>query len=69
MITQQLKSYTTINKIYFWTATIYRWLPLLDRPINKKVIVNSLKYLSDKHHLRLCFRNNAKQDSCYLVIK
>ena len=48
MITEQRKSYTAINKIYFWTATIHKWLPLLDSAINKQIIVDSLKYLSDK---------------------
>jgi putative transposase len=45
---QQRKSYTAINKIYFWTATIHKWLPLLENDINKQIIVDTLKYLSDK---------------------
>jgi len=48
MINEQPKSYTAINKIYFWTATIHKWIPLLDGPINKQNIIDSLKYLSDK---------------------
>jgi putative transposase len=44
---QQRKSYTAINKIYFWTATIHKWLPLLENDINKQIIVDTLKYLSD----------------------
>ena len=48
MIHEQRKSYTAINKIYFWTATIHKWIPLLDGPINKQIIIDSLKYLSDK---------------------
>ncbi len=48
MINEQRKSYTAINKIYFWTATIHKWLPLLDGPIIKQIIVHSLNYLSDK---------------------
>jgi len=28
-ILQQKKSYTSIGEIYFWTATIYKWLYLL----------------------------------------
>ena len=45
---QQRKSYTAINKIYFWTATIHNWLPLLESEKNKQVIIDTLKYLSDK---------------------
>ncbi len=45
---KQRKSYTFINKIYFWTATIHKWLPLLENDFNKQVIVDSLNYLSDK---------------------
>ena len=45
---QHRKSYTAISKIYFWTATIHQWLPLLDTDHNKQVIVDTLKYLSDK---------------------
>jgi putative transposase len=48
MAVQQRKSYTELRKIYFWTATIHKWLPLLDDDNNKKMIVDSLKYLSDK---------------------
>ena len=36
-----------LNKIYFWTATIHDWLPLLEPEENKKVIIGSLKKLSD----------------------
>lgn len=48
MINDQRKSYTAINKIYFWTATIHKWIPLLSGKINKQIIIDSLKYLSDK---------------------
>jgi putative transposase len=48
MLTELRKSYTTINKIYFWTATIHKWMPLLNSDVNKQIIVDSLKYLSDK---------------------
>ena len=40
------KSYTELNKIYSWTATIHHWLHLLEPEENKKVIINSLKKLS-----------------------
>ncbi len=48
MESQQRKSHTSLSKIYFWTATIHKWLPLLENDINKQVVVDSLKYLSDK---------------------
>ena len=47
MNTQIRKSYTALNKIYFWTATIHDWLYLLEPEENKNVIINSLKKLSD----------------------
>ena len=45
---QERKSNTEIHKIYFWTATIHKWLPLLENNFNKQIIVDALKYLSDK---------------------
>ena len=48
MNTQIRKSYTELNKIYFWTATIHDWLHLLEPAENKKVILSSLKKLSDE---------------------
>ena len=47
MNAQIRKSYTELTKIYFWTATIHQWLPLLEQEENKKIIINSLKKLSD----------------------
>lgn len=43
----QRKSYTALSKIYFWTATIHKWYPLLESDQNKKLIISSLKKLSD----------------------
>ena len=43
----QRKSYTTVGKIYFWTATIHKWFHLLETNENKQLIVDSLKFLSD----------------------
>ena len=37
-----------MGKIYFWTATIHKWLPLLEDDENKKLITGYLKELSDK---------------------
>jgi REP element-mobilizing transposase RayT len=39
------------DKIYFWTATINQWFPLLQNDENKQVIVDSLKYLSDGKYI------------------
>ena len=47
MDTQIRKSNTTLDKIYFWTATIHNWLLLLEADENKKLILSSLKKLSD----------------------
>ena len=47
MDTQIGKSYTYFNKIYFWTATIHNWLPLLQANANKELILSSLKKLSN----------------------
>ncbi len=46
-IANRRKSYTGYGTIYFWTATIHKWYPLLEDDDNKKIIVNSLKKLSD----------------------
>ena len=41
------KSHTAIGKIYFWTATIHKWYPLLEDNSAKDIIVDYLKKLSD----------------------
>lgn len=43
---KQRKSHTSLEKIYFWTATIHKWYPLLENDSNKDLIVDSLKKLS-----------------------
>lgn len=45
---EQRKSYTELGKIYFWTATIHKWYNLLEKKENKQMLVDSLKFLSDK---------------------
>lgn len=42
------KSHTSLGKIYFWTATIHQWIPLLAENSLKEIIIGSLKFLSDK---------------------
>ena len=41
----QRKSYNTTDKIYFFTATIHKWLPLLAANENKSLITEYLKKL------------------------
>ena len=45
---QQRKSHTAINEIYFWTATIHKWMHLMEDDSNKKLIVDYMKKLSDE---------------------
>lgn len=64
------KSQLEIGKIYFWTATIRNWLPLLESDTFKLDIIESLKFLSKKglidvfgfvlmpNHLHLIWRIN-----------
>ncbi len=44
----QRKSFTSVNKIYFWTATIHNWNHLLQNDNEKKIITDSLRTLSDR---------------------
>lgn len=46
MISQQRKSHTALGKIYFWTATIYKWYNLLQDDKLKDIIIDYLKILS-----------------------
>ncbi|WP_420317809.1 hypothetical protein [Ekhidna sp.] len=41
-------SYTEIGKIYFWTATINNWIPLLESKEFKTILIDSLSFLSNK---------------------
>jgi putative transposase len=64
------KSSTSQGKIYFWTATIHKWNPLLYEDSNKDILIASLKKLSDQGmltvfafvimptHIHLIFRQN-----------
>lgn len=54
---QQRKSYTEINKVYFWTATINSWFKLMEKDAVKQIVSDSLKYLSDNsknRHVWIC---------------
>lgn len=36
-----------LGEVYFWTATIHKWIHLFATDTTKEVIVNSLRHLSD----------------------
>ena len=38
------KSYQDLDKIYFWTATIHEWYPILDDHDNKKMMIEFLQH-------------------------
>ena len=42
------KSFIEPGKIYFWTATIYKWYKLLFKDSDKKIILDSMIFLSMK---------------------
>lgn len=66
------KSFNTLGKIYFFTATIHNWLPLIARERNQHLIIQYLKKLSDDglltiyafvlmpNHIHLIWKQNRK---------
>lgn len=42
-------SYTEIGKIYFWTATINKWITLFESEKFKFILIDSLSFLANKH--------------------
>jgi len=66
------KSYMEPGEIYFWTATIHRWLPLLKADLFKDIIIQSWEYLSNlgkidvfafvimPNHIHVIWRMNEK---------
>ncbi|MEX6690589.1 transposase [Danxiaibacter flavus] len=70
IFTPHRKSYMSTGEIFFWTATINSWQLLLWDDRYKNVIVNSLRYLSEKgkidlfafvimpNHIHLIWRTN-----------
>ena len=46
-------SHTELGEIYFWTATIKEWHPLLKKDENKEIIIESLKWLCEKELVRI----------------
>ena len=49
----QRKSYSGLDKIYFFTCTVNSWYNLLQTEKNKKLIISYLKELSDKGFLTI----------------
>ena len=47
------KSYNEISEIYFFTATIHKWFPLLDEDNNQQLIIDYLKKISDEGYLTI----------------
>lgn len=72
------KSHISEGEIYFWTATIHQWKHLLKEDDFKKIVIDSLIYLSDKgkldvygfvimpNHIHIIWRINEKngKESC-----
>ena len=50
---QLRKSQTTLNEIYFFTATIHKWQNLLLHDDFKEIIINYLKELHEKQLLKI----------------
>jgi putative transposase len=53
ILTVPRNSYMEIGNIYFWTATINNWNQLLNPHDLKDIIINSLRYLSDKKKIKV----------------
>ena len=66
------KSHIEIGEIYFWTATINKWFPLLKEDKYKDIVIGSLRHLSQQgkldvfafvvmpNHIHLIWRINEK---------
>ena len=42
-----------LEKIYFFTCTIHKWIPLLNEEKFKNIVLSSLKYLSNKELIKI----------------
>jgi len=72
ILANRRKSYIEPGEILFWTATINKWMNLLEQDAYKSIIINSLQYLSDAckvdifafvlmpNHIHLIWRINEK---------
>jgi len=48
IFSNERKSFTEMGKIYFWTATIHKWIHLLETKSKKDILINSLSHFSSK---------------------
>lgn len=46
-------SYVETGKLYFWTATVHNWLPLLASDSYKNIVIDSLQHLSESGKVRV----------------
>ena len=47
LITGNRKSLIQTGKLYFWTATIHNWIPILEPDYRKDIIITSLLWLKE----------------------
>lgn len=50
---EERKSYMELNKIYFYTATIFQWNKLLESDKYKQIIIDSLTFLTKKQLVKV----------------
>ena len=55
------KSTTSIGKIYFWTATIHNWLPLLETDNNKQIIIDIISEVTGTPTTVVCVVDKASK--------
>jgi putative transposase len=53
IFTKTRNSVMELNEVYFWTATISKWRHLLKEDRYKKIIVDSLEYLSNQNKVKV----------------
>ena len=73
LLTPHRKSYIGQGDIYFWTATIHNWIPILESDVRKDMIIHSLIWLKERelaeiygyvimpNHLHLIWKVNQKE--------
>lgn len=50
-LASQRNSFMELEEIYFWTATIHNWIPILKNEPFSQVIIDSLSYLNEKNKI------------------
>ena len=70
---QRRKSFMAPDNLYFWTATIHNWIPLLEPDYRKEIIIQSLSWLKSNglaeiyayvimpNHIHLIWQTNPKE--------